>query len=83
MTQNIVIISVDKRTQEVPKIQEILTKYGCNIKVRLGLHDFSHDACSQKGLIILELVSGQNENNAKLVKELESVSGLIIKFIKI
>jgi hypothetical protein len=47
------------------KIQETLTSSGCKIRTRLGIHDSSSDSCSDKGLIILEIVSEE-----KLIKPL-------------
>ncbi|MBE3580953.1 MAG: hypothetical protein IMW96_04855 [Thermoanaerobacteraceae bacterium] len=49
----IMAILVDSRRETATKVQEILTKYGCIIRVRLGLHET--EACSDEGLIILQL----------------------------
>lgn len=39
------------------KLQDILTKYGCTIRTRMGLHNDEEDG--SEGLIILELMSGR------------------------
>lgn len=83
MKRNIVLISVEKRKNTALKVQEVLTKYGCSIKIRLGLHDFSAATCSEEALIFLELASGKNENNLKLVKELEKLENIKIKSLEI
>lgn len=32
------LIKIDSRTKNAQVVQSLLTEYGCNIKVRLGLH---------------------------------------------
>lgn len=49
----VMAILVDKRRETAVRVQEILTKYGCIIRTRLGLHET--EACSDDGLIILQL----------------------------
>ena len=48
-------IHINDRVNNAAGIQQILTKYGCSIRTRLGLHDVVDDYCSQCGLILLEL----------------------------
>ena len=43
------------------KVQEILTKYGCTIKTRLGLNELEQDNCGGCGLILLELTGDVHE----------------------
>ena len=43
------------RSDTAAKVQDVLTKYGCYIRVRLGLHDSEIDACSDTGMILLQL----------------------------
>ncbi|MDR0398996.1 hypothetical protein [Candidatus Endomicrobiellum devescovinae] len=79
---NILILSVEKRNSCAVKIQETLTSSGCQIRTRLGIHDSSSDSCSDKGLIILEIVSEE-----KLIKPLlakfETLDGVKAKFVTI
>lgn len=63
------------RVKEAVKVQDILTKFGCSIKTRLGLHEIYNDLCSTDGIIILELC-GSTEEMAKLENELLKVEGL-------
>lgn len=53
----IIGIKINNRIQSAIAVQEILTKYGCIIKTRIGLHDEINGQCSPKGLIILEIVN--------------------------
>ncbi|MDR1965751.1 MAG: hypothetical protein LBQ36_03500, partial [Synergistaceae bacterium] len=49
-------IRVGDRGNNALKVQEVLTRHGCNIKVRLGLHDQDDgNVCSPFGTMILQL----------------------------
>ena len=48
-------VHVTNRANQVPKVQELLTEYGCNIKTRIGLHRVDDQVCSPRGLILLEM----------------------------
>lgn len=75
MQTTIMAIRLEPRTDHAPDFQEVLTKHGCIIKMRLGLHETSDKMCSERGLILLQL-SG-DENDVKALKEdLFSVEGL-------
>ncbi|MCT4632969.1 MAG: hypothetical protein N4A76_09545 [Firmicutes bacterium] len=62
-------IEIGDREHDALKVQEALTKYGCIIKTRLGLHE-AGNLCSSKGLIILEFINGNEDEIDKLEKEL-------------
>lgn len=68
----IMAISVGNRIEAASEVQELLTKYGCIIKIRLGLHNTGDD-CSRRGLIILEL----SADKIKEIEELEECLKLI------
>ena len=72
MTYKVILIKIDQRSKEAAKVQEILTEYGCNIKVRLGLHEVSKDFCANDGLIVLE-VEGDKRKLNKMLKLLNAV----------
>jgi hypothetical protein len=71
-------IHITDRLQEVSDVQAILTKFGCTIKTRLGLHEVKDDFCARSGLIILEL-TGSREEFFKLENELLKIDGLEVK----
>lgn len=77
----VMALSLDKREYEAVKVQEVLTRYGCLIRVRLGVHD-AGNACADKGLILLTL-SGEMQDIKKLESELAAVSGVRVKFMEI
>jgi ribose 5-phosphate isomerase len=74
---NIMTLVVNNRAKNAPKLQQELTKAGCMIKVRLGLHE-AGDVCSNDGLIILQL-TGSKEEIAELEKNLNALDGIVAK----
>lgn len=71
----IMAIKVNGRTANAPLVQEILTKYGCNIKTRVGFHETNEDKCSTDGILILQLTGQENEIQAML-NEMEKLNGV-------
>ena len=74
----IIGIYISNRVKGASLIQGILTKYGCSIKTRLGLHEVDKDLCCQSGLIILEL-TGNIDECVKLENELLKIEGLDVQ----
>ena len=71
-------IHITDRLKKVSDVQSILTKFGCSIRTRLGLHEADGDFCARSGLIILEL-TGSREEFVKLENELLKVEGLEVR----
>ncbi len=71
-------IKITDRIKEAGEVQRVLTRYGCSIKTRLGLHEVSDDYCSSSGLILLEL-TGPADDQAKLHDELVKIPGVITR----
>lgn len=82
MDITIMAIVVDIRSKYAPKVQEILTQNGCIIKTRLGLHHTQQDACSENGLIILEL-KGREEEISNLKNELLKLPEIRVNLMKV
>lgn len=74
-------IAVNHRIKNAAEVQNILTKYGCLISVRLGLHE-AGNVCSDSGLIILQLTGG-SEEIAAFTEELNAISGVEAKTLEI
>jgi hypothetical protein len=74
-------IRVSDRNKNAVKIQEVLTKHGCDINMRLGLHDQEDgDVCSPCGTLILQLCCSMEP--AKLVEaDLLKIDGVRAKII--
>ncbi len=82
MEYQLVAIKVGHREDTAAKVQGILTEFGCNIKVRLGLHDLPSEACSPSGLIILQVEAEESVLQGFLVS-LNKVDGVIAKTISL
>ncbi len=73
-------IQVGDREQEAVKVQELLTKHGCIIKTRLGLHEASVEGqCSSNGLIILEFIKNKEDEIKALIKELDALESVKVE----
>ena len=71
-------IEIKERKKEAINVQSLLTKHGCIIKTRLGLHD-TGNVCSPNGLIILEFVHETLGEFSDLEKELNQLDGVVAK----
>lgn len=71
-------IYITDRVLEVSDVQSVLTKFGCSIKTRLGLHEVNDENCARSGIIILEL-TGSRDEFVKLENELLKIDGLAVK----
>jgi len=72
-------IQIEDRDSDAIKVQELLTKYGCTIKTRLGLHEAASNSCSSAGLILLEFLSGCEDEAGKLESELLKLKNVSVR----
>ncbi|MGL5245085.1 MAG: hypothetical protein ACRC7R_07940 [Sarcina sp.] len=79
----IMAIKISPRNEYATKVQEVLTKFGCIIHTRLGLHEATVNACSNSGLIILNLLSEEVEEIKALEKELNELEGIKVELIEL
>lgn len=82
MDYSLVILKIENREGTAGKVQEILTRNGCLIKVRLGLHEQAPNACSPLGLVVLH-VNGTAGEIAAFVKELDAVPGTVVRLVEV
>jgi hypothetical protein len=82
MEYKIVALKIGNRDGTALDVQRILTEYGCNIKVRLGLHDVQADSCSPAGLVLMEVI-GDDKELEGFAKRLNGVPEVSAKFMKI
>lgn len=71
----VIAVRVDHRTSNAAKVQDILTKHGCNIRTRVGLHEISEDNCSEDGFIILQ-ACGEAPTIKAMMAEFEGLDGV-------
>lgn len=81
MSKTIMLIMVGKRKETAVEVQTLLTKYGCSIKTRLGIHSAAGDQCTEDGLIILEL-AGDEKDHHELFNTLSKLKCLNVKMEK-
>ena len=76
----IVGLRVNHRTGNAVKLQEVLTQFGCNIKLRVGLHETSEEYCSDDGVIMLQACGEPDTITAMLdaFNQLEGVSAKML-----
>lgn len=76
----IMAIIQEERVETATKVQEVLTRYGCSIRARLGLHDAAIDSCSNSGIILLQ-VSSEKTVAADIEKELKAIPNVKVKYM--
>jgi len=76
----LVLVKIKARSLKAIKIQEVLTKHGCNIGLRLGLHEIADEACTEDGLIMLKVKSDQHAVTS-LVTDLQSIEDVEVKAV--
>lgn len=73
-------IRMDNRIGNALKFQETLTKNGCSIKARLGLHQTDENQCANDGLIVLQ-PCGEKEEVERLLNDLNALEGITAKLM--
>lgn len=68
-------IEIQQREELAVQVQALLTKHGCIIKTRLGLHE-TGNFCSPSGLIILEFAPDEQGEFGELEAELNLINGV-------
>jgi cell division protein FtsI/penicillin-binding protein 2 len=82
MECNIMIVKIGERRKKSPEVQEVLSKFGCSIKTRLGLHEASESLCSEEGVLVLQL-TGDRDEMKKLEKALNEMESIKAKMVMI
>ena len=71
-------VMINDPSKGADQIQNILTKYGCAIRTRLGIHDIDEEYASETGLMILELAGDMQECH-RLENELLALEGVDVQ----
>jgi hypothetical protein len=66
-------VHISQRTENVPAVQATLTKYGCNIRTRVGIHDADNSSCSPSGLVLVDVFGSEAEDFYKELSQLKGV----------
>lgn len=75
----IVAVLQSNRRETSTAVQQVLTKYGCNIRTRLGLHDVSDNYCADTGLILLQMFGDMDP--AVMERELNGIPGVKMQYM--
>ena len=73
-------LRVDHRRANAAGLQETLTRYGCNIRLRVGLHEAGEGRCADDGVILLQVCGEQGEVE-RLMAALEATAGVTAKLM--
>ncbi len=82
MAHKLLIVKIGGRSHQATQVQESLTKHGCSIRTRLGLHETSPNYCAEDGLVILELANNPDDIEA-LKSDLEKLPGVTVHYLEI
>jgi|WetSurMetagenome_2_1015567.scaffolds.fasta_scaffold1156336_1 hypothetical protein len=78
----LVAVKLLARNANAVQVQEVLTKHGCDITVRLGIHEQGSGECSPEGVILLQ-VKPDAKAVKSLVADLKAVGKLKVQVINI
>lgn len=79
MTKTVILgVLLRKRTITATAFQEILSRHGCNIKTRIGIHSASNNVCSPDGVILLDVI-GEDADIQALETDLRNIDGADIQ----
>ncbi|MTI69335.1 MAG: hypothetical protein FH751_03630 [Firmicutes bacterium] len=81
MKKIILGIQIGDRYDEAVEVQRTLTDFGCIIKTRVGLHQQEEykEECTEKGLIILELVKNCGDKGKELEERLNNIEDVKVR----
>ena len=79
---NLMGVVIGDRKRFAPTVQEVLTEFGCIIKMRIGLHEGIEKTCSNEGFIILNLADDDKEID-RFIDKLESIESVRVKNVKL
>jgi hypothetical protein len=71
-------IRISDRVNAAAQVQDVLAKFGCTIRTRLGLHNIEPGATAGSGIILLELY-GDDHEFSKLENALLKIEGTEMK----
>lgn len=76
----VMAVLIDKRTDAAPTVQEVLTRHGCIISTRIGMHQVGE--CAEEGLVILHLCGSDNDIES-LENDLSGIHRVQVKKMKV
>jgi len=80
MLSAVVAVLIAQRTADAAKFQEVLTRNGCVIRTRLGLHEVND--CREDGLVVLH-VCGTAKDLEALVADINALSSIRAQMMRL
>ncbi|MFH0766561.1 MAG: hypothetical protein ABII85_01260 [Bacillota bacterium] len=74
-------VLINHRTESAIEVQDVLTKFGCIIKLRLGLHETAN-VCAEDALLLLQL-DGKDFEIKDLEENLNAIKGVATQLISL
>jgi hypothetical protein len=71
-------IHITDRFRKAGEVQALFTEFGGNIKTRLGLHEVGQGTGSPEGVVLLEIVGG-DEVRKSMSQKLAAIEGIEVK----
>lgn len=71
MTTTIIGVTLENRIETSVEFQKLITKFGCEIRTRIGLHPSREDICLNRGIVLLEISGEANLLKEELSKQWE------------
>lgn len=78
----VMALTITPRNIHAGEVQNMLTKHGCIITTRIGIHEVTAESCSQKGLIILH-INGSDDEIKALQKDLNAIDGVTANYMAV
>jgi len=82
MEKHVALVLLNNRHAAAIEVQKVLTDWGCSIKTRLGLHGGVQNACTEDGLLFLEL-AGEKADHEKHIAALNAIKGVDAKLVSL
>lgn len=73
----IIGIKLTNRIELSNDFQNIISKYGCAIKTRIGLHSTCSSVCANWGIVLLEIIDANIKN--QLMQEVSKLEGIRVE----
>lgn len=73
----IIGIKLTNRVELSNDFQNIISKYGCAIKTRIGLHSTCSSVCANWGIVLLEIIDTNVKN--PLMQEVSKLEGVKVQ----
>jgi hypothetical protein len=79
MSKTIMGVQLLDRMQNASDFQNLLSKYGCYIETRIGLHSTSTKECSPSGIILLNFADGADREISEFEDKLKDFGDVVVQ----